>query len=276
MKIFSRFQIANRDYVPFDKSDYSCFKYGSKSVARDFGTVMGISLAVQLLVEVPRDVDIVISSSPYTFIPTASSALKDYIVATVNPVLIADKRKPLVETRIHRQIGYTTDYGGMSAEERRKMTAAEEFYTDPVFLKGKFVIFIDDVKITGVHQELMMKMIINQELEKYMNGYMFCYFGELMDPKSDATIEDHLNRFAVKNLLDLDKIIKNDEFIFNTRNVKYILNSPHIECVNFLEYQRRSFIESLYYLAIGNSYHLESKFAMNFKYLEHLINEKTH
>ena len=275
MNTFSLHKIKGRGDIPFSPSDYSRFKYGSKSVARQFGKQLGRKLADHIIsLQLAKDIQIVIASSPYMFIPTATFALKNYVISWLNPVLIKAGYKVVQETKVFRQTSYTEEYGTMDADKRKEMIGSESFHTDPLFIEDKFVLWLDDIKITGSHQERMEEMIARLGLNRYMIDCMFIYYAELEDPKSDPTIEDFLNMSSMKSLLDLDKIIKNDEFLFNTRNVKYILNSNHVDCVNFLEYQKRSTIESLYYETLGNSYHLEKKFEMNFKYLEYLINNK--
>lgn len=261
----------NRENVPFDKDAYSRFKYGSKSVARKFGKEIGSQLADKLLPTLKPTDQIVIAPSPYMFIPTAAFALKDYVISYLNRVLIKAGMKVMQETKVYRQTGYTSEYGSMTASERKSVIGSENFHTDKEFLKDKIVLFLDDIKITGAHQERMEEMICRLKLSQYYKQAVFVYYASLNDPTSDPTIEDHLNFYSMKSLLDLDKIIKNDEFIFNTRNVKYILNSPHVDCVNFLEYQTERFRQSLFHEAVGNSYHLEPNFSMNFKYLEYLV-----
>jgi len=274
-KIFSAHIIEDKNNLPISPSEYSKFKYGSKSIARKFGKELGTMLGNVLIKLFDKQTQFVVASSPYTFIPTATFALKNYVISALNPILISNGFEVVEETKVYRQIGYTMDYGDKSAEERRALIGDEKFHTDVVFLKDKVVLFLDDIRITGTHEEKVQEMIDRLDISNLAQTYMFVYYAQLAVMSNiDPTIENFLNLYAVKSLLDLDKIIKNDEFIFNTRNVKYILNSPHLECVNFLEYQKRSFIESLYHEAIGNSYHKEQKFEMNFRYLEYLINKQ--
>lgn len=265
--------IESREKLSFNKDEYSRFKYGSKSIARKFGKEMAPGIFLGLANGLDKSSQVVVAPSPYMFIPTATFALKDYLISNLNPLLISSGLKVVQETKVFRQTGYTSDYGSMTKEERSAVIGAESFHTDKEFLKDKCVLFLDDIKITGAHQDRMEEMIERMGLRNFCREIIFVYYAQLEDKTSDPTIEDHLNYFSMKSLLDLDKIIKNDEFFFNTRNVKYILNAPHIECVNFLEYQRRIFVETLYHWAIGNSYHLEEKFRMNFMYLEQIINK---
>lgn len=262
--------IESRENIPFSKDEYSRFKYGSKSIARKFGRALGLKIAADIIPSLKKTDQLVMAPSPYMFIPTATFALKNYVIASLNPALIMNGINPIQETKIFRQTGYTAEYGTMSIEERKNIISSENFHTDKDFLTNKIALFLDDIKITGAHQERMEEMIYRLKLNKVYKRAYFVYYAQLTDPASDPTIENHLNMFSIKSLLDLDKIIKNDEFVFNTRNVKYILNAPHIECVFFLQYQSKTFQETLYHEAIGNSYHLEENFALNFQYLKHL------
>ena len=224
MQTFYAHLIKGRDNVPFSPSEYSQFKYGSKSIARKFGKELGRKLAEYILGrgDITKDTQIVIASSPYMFVPTATFALKNYVISWLNPTLIKNGYKVVQETKVFRQTSYTEEYGTMTAEKRKEMIGSESFHTDPIFIKDKFVIWLDDIKITGSHQERMEEMIVRLQLDKIMKGCMFAYYAVLLDKQSDPTIENYLNLYSMRSLLDLDKIIKNDEFIFNTRNVKYI------------------------------------------------------
>lgn len=268
---FAAKKVINRENLEFSPAEYSRFKYGSRSVARKFGRELGKAVAEYLIPKLTPDIQIVISSSPYMFIPTASFALKDYIVATMNPILVKAGFKPIQETKTYRFTKYSTEYGHLPASERRKLVSSETFHIDREFIKDKFVIFVDDIVITGSHQARMEEMIDRLNLKDAFKDCLFVYYAELVDPESDASIEGYLNYYSMKGLTDLDKIIKNDEFILNTRNVKYILGAPHVECTNFLEYQKESFIHKLYHETIGNHYHNEPAFKANFQYLELMV-----
>lgn len=269
---FSLHKIVSREDCPVNKEEYSRFKYGSKDISRKFAKEMSPKLFEWLQMGYLEEHEqVVIAPSPFMFIPAASFALKDYLIANLNPMLIHNGYKVVQETKVFRHTGYTADYGSMTKEQRKKMISSESFQTDSEFLRGKKVLFLDDIKITGSHQERVEEMIVRLKIDAECS---FVYYAELQDSSSDPTIEDHLNYYSMKCLLDLDKIIKNEEFIFNVRNVKYILNAPHVDCVNFLEYQRHQFIETLYHYAIGNSYHFEPSYSMNFSYLKYLINKQ--
>lgn len=244
-------------------NEYSRFKYGSKSIARKFGKSIG-EMLTQMLTE---NKQYVVVPAPYNFIPTATYALKDYVIATMNRKAADRGFKPVQEAKIFRPASYNADYGNMTLDERREAIGSEKFHVDVEFLKGKTVLFLDDIRVTGAHEERIIEMI--QRLQPDCEC-IFVYFARVIG-EVDPKVENHLNYYAMKSLLDLDKIIKNDEFIFNTRNIKFILSAPAEEFRNFIQYQKRIFSETLYSDLIGNGYHLEPDFATNVNYLKTLI-----
>ena len=84
-------------------------------------------------------------------------------------------------------------------------------------------------------------------------------------------IEHYLNHHSVNNLKDVNRIIQNEEFIFNIRVIKYILKAELSEFVNFITYQSDSFRKTLYHLAILNKYHSHRKYYKNFNILKNLL-----
>lgn len=254
------------EFIPFEPSDYSKFKYGSKSIARKFGRELGRMLARRL----PIDRQIVVIPAPYNFIPTATFALKDYVIAELNKHLIErGMSSPIQEAKIFRPASYNTDYGNMSLEERRSAIGSEQFHVDKEFLQGKLTLFLDDIRVTGAHEERIVEMIERLDLQCDCE---FVYFANVDQSAAvDPKIENFLNLYSMRSLLDLDKIIKNDEFIFNTRNVKFILHAGHEEFKNFINYQRKKFRETLYSNLLGNGYHMEDKYVSNVSYLKELL-----
>lgn len=269
--VFTANEIWDIDEIPFDQVEYSKFKFGSKSIARKYGK----DLATKFWKRVIRDSGIteqfVVYSSPYNYIPTATGIMKDYFIRYFNEYLLAKQLPPLEEGRIFRKprtTPYSEDYGTMDAEQRLKWIGDDRFYVDAEFAKGKVLLFLDDVKITGSHEIQIDKMCEKYGIE---NKCFFLYFAALKDPSIPAQFENDLNYAFVKNLLDINWILRNDEFIPNTRVVKYILNSNPSECRTFFQYQSERFLDNIWHLAIGNSYHLLEEYKQNLETLKSLL-----
>lgn len=265
---FAAHDIKDERKYTFSRKEYSWFKYGSKTMARKFGRdlISEFTNSRQFvdIVTKFKDKQIVVCSSPYQYIPTATYAMKDYFIGGLNEKLVEFEMSPVEECKINRVCSYLTDYGTMSAEEREKVISGDDFHIDREFVRNKLVIFLDDIKITGAHENRIRKLIDSYKLEC---DFMFVYYVELKAEDVTPTIEDELNLYAIRNLLDINHIIRNQEFIFNTRVTKFILKSPHEEFMSFINYQSESFQETLYRNAIGNGYHRSEDFTQNIEYL---------
>lgn len=275
MKIstFSAQQFRNRNNLGFCPIKYSNFKYGSKSSAREFGYELGSKfLQSTVYKKLQKEFDltetsITISSAPYKFIPTASFALKDYFVHEFNRLHALKFGKSIEDIKVFRQHSYHDDYGAMSKEDRNKAITSDDFYIDEIFIQNKILFFIDDVKITGAHQSRIEKLL---QKVKFKGRIVFLFYAELVGAEGPQ-IESFLNRNAIIDLNDINKIIREDEFFFNTRVVKFILYTDCSDFETFIRYQSVKFNETLLHYAIGNEYFKEPKYRTNLqKLLIHL------
>lgn len=267
---FSACPIFDRDDLPFDGADYSRFKYGSKTVARRFGKVLAKRFWVQVLRNKLPDKQIMVYPSPYNFIPTATFVMKDYFIKYLNEYLVGAGLSPVKEGKIDRNSGYITDYGTMNVEERDAVMAEDSFHIDAHFAKDKILIFLDDIRVTGSHERRIDKMV---KAYKLNNLCYYLYYASVEDPTIEANFEDFLNLNAIHGLIDISKIIRNEEFAFNTRVVKYILSAPHEEFKVFIQYQSDTFVDTLWHYSMGNSYHTEEKFRDNYNYLTTILTD---
>ena len=281
--------ITDRDNLPFNKEEYSKFKFGCKSIARKYGEELAQAFINYILyreqsmwkfyrgIEPDRFPQIVVISSPYQFIPTATFAMKDYFVRTLNSWL-AEKELPVVqETKITRSVSYREDYGALSAEERMNLIGRDTFHIDKEFVKGKYCLFLDDIRITGSHEKVIERMIQDYNLEC---DYLFLYYAELNNKDINPNIENELNYAFVSanptvGLPIISKIIRSTNgFLLNTRTVKYILGSNWRDFEPFIQYQSDNFLNNLYHQAIGNSYHLDEHYEYNLSVLKNYLKQQ--
>lgn len=265
---FSLYKIQEEGKIPFSPEAYSKFKFGCKDTAREFGISLADKFAWEFILSRKIEGFIVVLSSPYCFIPTATFAMKDYFVQRLNQWLIQSGMSVVEETKIHRTITYKEDYGELSAEQRLSLIQNDGFHIDKEFIKGKTLILLDDIRITGSHERVIERMIQEYGIN---NERYYVYFGELVNMDINPKIENYLNYAYVKNLDDLDSIIKNENFLLNTRVVKYILNSNNEQFKTFIKHQKLKLVETIYHLAIGNSYHLIPEYQINLEYIKNLL-----
>ncbi|RFZ84075.1 hypothetical protein DYU05_00085 [Mucilaginibacter terrenus] len=265
---YSLHHISNTAAFGFSADDYSRFKFGDGSVSRTFGTQLADGFIKEHLRNRHINQQIVVISSPYSFIPTATLAMKTWFVYRVNQWL-ADNNLPVVqEAKVHRTITYKEDYGELDAEQRMKLIGNDQFHIDKQFLTGKTLIFLDDIKITGSHERMIMKMVGEYGLD---NEIYMLYFAELVNKTIHPNVENFLNYHFVKNIFSLEDIVQSAAFCINTRLVKYILNYDHDEFCIFIEGQPGSFIEVLYNMALGNGYHTIPAYQRNLNFIKQLL-----
>lgn len=267
IEIFSAAHIIDRENFGFSPDEYSMFKYGSKTIARKFGYILANKFILKFS-ELLKSKQLVVIPSAYSHIQTASCSMESFFVDKLNFFLYQNGHPPVEQAKIHRTVTYREDYGEMSAEERFNMIKGDKFHIDKSFLGDKTLIFLDDIKITGTHERIIVKMLDDFEIQ---NDCFMLYYADLKNPEINPRFENFLNQHFVKNLNDLDWIIKTDSFIFNTRVVKCILNSPNVDCVNFLKNQSNEFIKDLFYLAIGNDYGQFDEYKQNLLYIQEIV-----
>lgn len=258
---------------PFSPVDYSKFKFGDKNVSRKFGHALATGFIKEHLSVNPIENQIVVVSSPYDFIPTATFAMKNYFVQKINEYLV-EKGLPVVqEAKIHRTVTYKEDYGALSAEDRMKLIGNDKFHMDYKFIEGKAVIYMDDIRITGSHEKMIKGSLLSKVRDTSGDDRaIFVYFAELVNPSIPPTVENVLNYYFVKDLYSLDKVLKNEDWIPNTRVVKYILKKDNgAQFDIFLQFQPLKILQTIYHLAIGNSYHLMDEYRENLVKIRKLL-----
>lgn len=260
IETYSLHKISRQDDFSFCADDYSRFKFGDATVAEKFGTALAKGFVEKYLSINPINKQLVVISSPYAFIPTATFVMKDYFVFYLNHWL-ADNGYPVVqEAKVHRTITYKEDYGALNAEERLKLIGNDHFHIDKEFLIDKVLLFLDDIRITGSHERMILKMANEYRLD---NKMYLLYFAELVNKDIHPSIENELNYHQVKTIFDLKPIILGGNFRINTRIVKYILNTEKAAFKNFIQDLPNNFIQELYHMAIGNSYHTITNYQAN-------------
>jgi len=270
-KSYSLHKIERADKFPFKPSEYSRFKYGDGQIAERFGVALAKGFIAHHLEKEKVTKQIVVLSSPYSFIPTATNEMTKYFIYELNTWLVSNHLPVVQQTKIHRTTSYKEDYGALDAAARLALIGNDEFHIDKTFLEDKLVIFIDDIRITGSHERMISRMVEHYGLT---NDHYFLYFAELVNAQVHPNIENLLNYYEVKSIFDLSDIINNPKFAFNTRIVKFILHADSNAFNVFLPSQSFDFIYHLYHLSLGNNYHLIDAYKPNLATIEKYLTLK--
>jgi hypothetical protein len=265
---YSLHKISSFDDFGFSPDDYSRFKFGDGAVAKGFGEDLADGFITQHLAQHLPTEQLVVVPSPYSFIPTATFAMKDAFVARLNRWLV-DQGLPVVqEAKIYRSITYKDDYGELDAEQRMSLIGNDQFHVDKNYLKGKMALYLDDIRITGSHERMINKMIAEYQMD---SPYYMLYFAELVNHEVHPRIENFLNYHYVQSISQVDEIIQSGNFVFNTRVVKFLLNYEHSPFAYFLAHQSADFVNHLYDLALGNNYHNIPAYEQNLAYIRSFL-----
>lgn len=267
MKIFkshATHYIKSTKNFNFSKESYSRFKFGDSKIGENFGRDLFESFWKKYDKSLNNYKKILVFSSPYHFIPTATMSMVDSFKKLFQQKNIDYK----VELRkINRTTTYSVDYGKLSAKERLNLISNDIFKINENICGDELLIFIDDIKITGSHEFVIKKMIDEYKIK---NDCFFLYHAILENKKINPEFENYLNYGYVKNLSDLNTIINSNHFKINTRTVKFILNSTNEEFKNFINEKHYDFVKKLYINAKNNNYDKISDYKKNFFKLENL------
>jgi hypothetical protein len=227
---------------------YSSYKYGSVTAAEAFARALVAALG-QRHPELAQAPKVLMTSSPYAYVPTAATTLARSLRPLLNAVRSGHglPAAPLVKVdRIRTSAG---DYGTLSAEARDRHMAANilsfrQFRPDQV--RGAHLLVVDDVRVTGAHQRCLMRA--SEELPLAARTFLYiASFQALAGAHFDPTQEDRLNHAAVKTLGDLAGIVEAGDFAWNVRACKFILDpANHGELPRFLRRMPGSFVRELH------------------------------
>jgi PRTase ComF-like len=207
----------------FSALQYSRYKYGSAAAAAAFARALGEAFCAchPELVRAPR---LLMTSSPYTYVPTAATALARGLQPVLNAVRAGTGLPPAPFVQVDRIGTAAGDYGTLSAQDRDRRMAANvvsfrRFPPDQV--RGAHLLVVDDVRVTGAHQRSVMRASEDMPFEARIFLYIarFRTAGRGFDPVQ----EDALNHAAVRTLDDLAQIVTSGDFSWNVRVCKFVL-----------------------------------------------------
>jgi hypothetical protein len=266
--VYALHNIVDDAHIPFDAAAYSRFKFGDGAVAATFGAALADGFIAAYGDKLSESDQLVVLSSPYTSIPTASYHMTQSFVKVLNRYMYIRGYNPVDTAKIHRYKTYSIDYGALDMESRKALIINDKYHLDKTFLMGKTLIFTDDIRITGSHELIIRNLMHRFELT---NTAWFLYYAQLQNKEIHPNIENKLNYYSVHSLQSLEAVITLPSFVFNTRVVKYILNAPFAEYTQLLMRQTPAFLEELADCCISNNYHQMEEYRNNATFLfDHL------
>lgn len=239
--------------LPFVAARYSCYKYGSTSAGNAFAYALGDAFhyAFPQLVNSPS---LFVASSPYKYVPTAAYALARTFFHYLNHLRNNLALPPAQLIKIERRQTSSGDYGLLSLEQRHALMHSNPVSLQQTLPRNADLIIIDDIKVTGAHQNRLIRATETQTL----SSRTFLYVLKLLNPSPEMlnpAIEDHLNHSFVKNLNDFVDVALAPDFTWNVRVCKFLLNAKNRSALPaFLAHMPASFLLKLYQNSLGDGY----------------------
>lgn len=235
--------------APFDVEAYSRLKFGSNAVAKMFAYEMADLFYLQYG-DILRDMPCVVVPAPSTTVPVAATLMSLHFMNRLNSHCVHRGWDIVEWSMIHRKMSYNNNYSDLSRDERRALMSNDGYDLNTAFLRGKFIIFIDDCRITGTHEEKITSLLAR---EKMTNDHAFvCYTSYVGD---DPSIESRLNHTFIKDAADLVELAREPNHQITTRAIRLLLEYPEDSFEDLLDRAPGGFVESAYHAAMTKGYH---------------------
>ncbi len=238
----------------FDAESYSKFKYGSDTVAKEFG----VALAKQFI---EKNVDLdnfIIVEHPRKYIPKGASAISKHFQKFLNNHQFNKELKPVTQVPIIMESVFEGDYGTFSEADRDKTIRSQKYFTMSNAMVGKKLVIIDDIRITGRSEDMIFEFLSKQRPSEII----FLYVAMLN--KEQATknpeIESEINHVWMNGPDRLLEIMNSNDFALNARVAKYVLSLTLIDLKNFLMKLNYTRLEELFNSIISDGYYLMDKY----------------
>ncbi|CAF1983341.1 unnamed protein product [Rotaria magnacalcarata] len=271
---FALHLINNSKILSFDRYAYSRYKYGDSNQAIQFGQELCTGF-------LEKYHDFILSSnkqfmaisSPRSIVPPAAYYIFQTFLEKLNRFLQSNGRPPALEHTIQRIGTIAEDYSSLSRGERFDRLIDERYSIDSQPLTNKFLLFIDDIRITGMHEMNIIRLLNASQI---YNARLFIYYAQLINDQIPSSFEHELNRCAIDNLEQLLTIIHNPaaSFQINTRVLKEILRSNLSELDQFLHSISDDLISKIYYACLACNYETIKIFADSLNYMHRCLQQR--
>lgn len=252
-------KFSSLDNLPFQAGDYSKLKFGSDAIAKKFGYELADKVFADQAPLLLANKCVVIPS-PYNYVQNAASIMARHMADRLNHHLVNANGVPVEWSVIHRKVSYTNDYGFLGKEQRRALIDNDEFHFNSDFVEGKVLLFVDDVVITGTHEEKLCEIM---DKAKMTNPSLFLYYGEAekdIPPETEAG----LNFAGITSLEDYTKLTHEENHHIIVRPLKFLLSQPASALGDAIVQMSPQKIKELYHGCLGEGYHRIPSYQQNF------------
>lgn len=256
---FSAHTFRSLEDAKFEPYQYSLLKFGSDEIARKYGHELASAFFKEHS-DVLMSNRCVVIPSPYNYVENAATIMAKHFVDKVNQLLVDAHGEHVEFSNIHRKVTYTNDYGFLTKEKRKGLIGNDKFYFNRQFIEGKLLIFIDDVRITGTHEEKILEVM---EEEGIKNDAFFLYYGNYSGGLPDT--EAKLNFAGISCPDDYLKLVSDSECHVIVRTIKYVLGLPSGQADYLIGKLPDKIINRIYNGCLGEGYYKVPSYQRNFE-----------
>eukprot|EP00762_Andalucia_godoyi_P002132 ANDGO_02589.mRNA.1 hypothetical protein len=265
------------DSPEFQASEYSQFKYGSGRITKLYGS----RLAERFMQLYGHDLYVdpshfVLTSSAQKMAPTAAYALMQMVHRT----LVEKYGVCLPVVGITRENCLEGDYGKLDLAQRISIMKKNVFFWETEeaerLVRGRTVLVVDDIRITGAHESRICDLIQESHAKA-----VFLYLAALdpqcviREPSCSNLVEDYLNHHAVKSLADVLRLSWEDGYILSARTCKFVLmekqSNGAMSLEEFVMQIPLNIAVSMLLYVQGDGYHEMPRFRDRAQLMEHLV-----
>lgn len=250
--------------MSFCPKDYSRLKFGSDAIAKKFGHELAEAFFAEHHERLSYEQFVVIPS-PYNYVKNAATIMSEHFVDRLNHLVVSSGGHHVEWSTINRKVSYISDYGFLSAEERKKLIDGDTFHLNKGYLADKNLIFIDDVNITGTHERKLEEILDENHVE---NNRFFLYYAKFVDNgKAGADIESKINFAGIQTISDFAELTREPNHHMIVRPIKFLLSRSPFEFERFIATVGEEYAQKLYYAAISEGYYNIPSYGLNLNYL---------
>jgi hypothetical protein len=262
----SVYQFSDLANAGFTALEYSKLKFGSDSVARKFGYELAKDF-FEKYSDVLLSNRCVVIPSPYNHVENAATVMTKHFVNKLNELLVLANGEHVEYSVIHRKISYISDYGFLSKDKRRNLINGDSFFLNKDFYKDKVLIFVDDVCITGTHEDKL-KDILHKE--GITNDCFFLYFAKYLG--NNASIEAELNFAGIKHVDDYLRLAREPNHNVIVRPIKFLLGQQDVKLFETAIHELpMAYRLKIYHGALGEGYYKVPGYQRNFHVLMQMV-----
>lgn len=245
---------------------YSRMKFGDNRAAMEIGYEMA-----DLLFNEHSDLllanNVVVIPSPYNYVKNAATVVTEHMIDRLNCHLVNANGKHVEYSIIHRKVSYIADYGFLSKDKREQLLSNDKFYLNKDFLKGKLLIFVDDIKITGTHEEKLVEVLDKENMD---NDVVFVYSARYFG--SNPEIEAQLNFAGINSVEEYVELATEPDHNILVRPIKFLLKQkPVYFRENFVYKVSMKFLRAFYHACIGEGYTIIPEYQENIRFVKETI-----